>query len=54
LDYNILVSCFAASLSHLLAPATAQSPGADINDDDVVDGADYNLFLRELSVQHGG
>lgn len=55
-DYNILISCFGSNqqTSSCIAPPTASSPGADIDDDGVVDGADYNLFLRELSVQRGG
>ncbi len=56
IDYNILLSCFDAkyATASCLAPNTAFSPGADLDDDGTVDGADYNLFLRELSVQRGG
>lgn len=55
-DYNIFISCFRSKFatSSCRAPATSQTPGADIDDDGVVDGIDYNLFLRELSVQRGG
>ena len=55
IDYNIILSCFDTKYitSSCLAPNTALSPGADIDDDGVVDGVDYNLFIRELSVQHG-
>jgi hypothetical protein len=55
-DYNMLISCFGGkyTASSCLAPNTPLSPGADLNDDGVVDGGDYNLFLRELSVQRGG
>lgn len=55
-DYNVLISCFGSKMTtaSCINPPTQLYPGADINDDGVVDGADYNLFLRELSVQHGG
>ena len=55
-DYNILISCYGSkyTTSSCLAPATSKSPGADIDDDGSVNGSDYNLFLRELSVQKGG
>lgn len=54
-DYNLLISCFGTkqTTSACLAIPTQQTSGADITDDGVVDGKDYNLFLRELSVQHG-
>lgn len=53
LDYNLLTDCFGSkqtSSSCTMHP-TSTSSGADLNDDGVVDAADYNLFLRELSVQ---
>lgn len=55
-DYNVLLSCFGSKFTTptCLTPATSLSPGADIDDDGTVGGADYNLFLRELSVQRGG
>ena len=55
LDYNSVVGCFGSKqqTSSCTAPITQQSAGADINDDGTVDGGDYNLFLRELSVQRG-
>ncbi len=54
-DYNILLSCFGSkqNTASCISPITSQSPGADIDDDGTVDGADYNLFLREISVQYG-
>lgn len=57
-DYNILVSCFGSKLTTSSCPQqyrpSSTSPGADILDDNgQVDGADYNEFLRELSVQVG-
>lgn len=55
LDYNMIVSCFGSKMTSAscTAPITYASSGADINDDSAVNGADYNLFLRELSVQIG-
>ncbi len=49
LDYNDLLACFGTK-----ATTCTNSATADLNDDGVVDGIDYNLFLRELSVQKGG
>jgi hypothetical protein len=56
LDYNALLSCFDTKYASptCSAPNASLSPGADIDDDGIVDGVDYNLFLRELSVQRGG
>lgn len=52
LDYNLLLGCYSD-----LLPAKACTPqwqiATDFNDDGKVDGIDYNLFLRELSVQNG-
>jgi hypothetical protein len=53
LDYNILISCYAD-----LAPAgpnctASQGTASDLTDDGKVNQFDYNLFLRELSVQAG-
>src|SRR5205823_2071408 len=55
-DYNALVDCFGSkqNSSNCHYAPTQQSPGADIDDDGMVGGADYNLFLREVSVQPGG
>lgn len=54
-DYNILISCFGSkqNTATCTIPPTQLSAGADIDDNGNVDGADYNLFLRELSVQTG-
>jgi len=46
LDYNQLLTCF-GSIQSTCTPA-------DLDDDGTVGGSDYNLFLRELSVQIGG
>lgn len=55
LDYNAIISCFGlkAATNVCTNPITAQNPGADLNDDGVIDGIDYNLFIREISVQPG-
>ncbi len=57
LDYNSLISCYANAQTNAKyncqIPRTAFSPGADILDDGSVDGADYNEFIREISVQPG-
>jgi len=53
LDYNQLLSCY----SDFAPPKDCTDPAkkieADINDDSKVNQFDYNLFLRELSVQSG-
>ena len=52
LDYNTLLDCFSD-----LAPAkncdAVKKRQSDITDDGKVNQFDYNLFLRELSVQQG-
>ena len=48
-SYNTIFSCYGSKFT----TAACLSKEADLNDDGVVDGEDYNLFLRELSVQHG-
>lgn len=50
LDYNALVSCYGSKQT---STSCLNAQGADINDDGLVNGGDYNLFLRELSVQKG-
>jgi len=50
LDYSILISCFGNKQT---TASCTNAAGSDINDDGIVDGVDYNLFLRELSIQHG-
>lgn len=62
LDYNILVGCFGAKAN---SPACTATPSqgelanlswkvlADLNDDGVVDGIDYNLFIRSLATKEG-
>ena len=53
LDYNSILDCYEA-----LGPASncedpAKQKASDITNDGIVDQLDYNLFLRELSVQSG-
>ncbi len=52
LDYNFLMGCY----SDIMDPAFCdfkKSSIADISDDGHVNQLDYNLFIREISVQHG-
>lgn len=55
LDYNILISCSVFSTDNRGAcNANSQySVLSDLEDNGVVNQFDYNLFLRELSVQNG-
>lgn len=52
LDYNIIIGCYSD-----FAPAVSCTPelkeNSDITDDGEVNQFDYNLFLRDLSVQNG-
>lgn len=52
LDYNIIIDCFSELLPAKNCTDPAKKTSADLNDDGNVDSIDYNLFLRELSVQH--
>ncbi|HVZ58462.1 MAG TPA: SdrD B-like domain-containing protein [Patescibacteria group bacterium] len=52
LDYDLISGCF----SDIEAPVSCTTDNkikTDLNDDGVVNQIDYNLFLRELSVQNG-
>ena len=49
-DYNVLIGCFGTKAT---SPTCLNKTASDINDDGTIDGIDLNLFLRELSVQHG-
>lgn len=55
IDYSLLISCFSTkqTTASCTTPPSSTSSGSDINDDGIVDGTDYNLFLKELSVQGG-
>ncbi len=52
LDYNVIVGCYSD-----FAPAVSCTPqqklDADLTDDGKVNQFDYNLFLRDLTVQNG-
>lgn len=64
-DYNILRDCGYGALNPLpISDPTSEynSPtcqshqfknNADLNDDGIIDSHDFNLFIRELSVQAG-
>lgn len=52
LDYNMMINCY----SDILPPVSCTEQdklATDFTDDDSVNQIDYNLFLRELSVQSG-
>ncbi|HEV2339673.1 MAG TPA: cellulase family glycosylhydrolase [Patescibacteria group bacterium] len=52
-SYNALVSCFGLSDTQT-SSACPNPPLADLNDDGVIDGIDYNIFLRTIGkVQTG-
>lgn len=53
LDYNQILDCFSENLPAPACPDQAKKTSVDINDDGPVNGTDYNLFIRELSVQSG-
>lgn len=48
-DFSILSNCFGSAFT----TSSCKSQFADINDDGVVDGVDYNILLREFSAQYG-
>lgn len=52
LDYNLIMDCYSDLLPAKNCTA-AQKLSADLSDDGKVNHDDYNLFLRELSVQTG-
>lgn len=53
LDYNMLMDCYSDLLPARACSDIYQNYMSDINDDGMVNQFDYNLFLRELSVQYG-
>ncbi len=53
LDYNILLDCFSDLSPSRNCADPAKRESADLTDDGNVNQFDYNLFLRELSVQGG-
>jgi len=52
LDYNIILGCYSDLLPAKACDDTLKLR-ADIQDDGAVNQIDYNLFLRELSIQQG-
>jgi hypothetical protein len=53
LDYNQLMDCYSDALPAKECHDSRQNFMSDLNDDSKVNQFDYNLFLRELSVQYG-
>ncbi len=54
LDYNTLLGCYTSEDQPTARSCeTTQQKAADLNDEGIVNRYDYNLFLRELSVQSG-
>lgn len=52
LDYNTLIGCY-SDLSPAVSCTTENKLLSDLNDDGAVNQFDYNLFLREITVQNG-
>lgn len=52
LDYDIIIGCYSDLLPARDCDATRKAQ-ADLSDDGKVDQDDYNLYIRELSVQQG-
>jgi len=52
LDYNVLVGCY-SDFEPPVSCSGTQSRDSDLNDDNKVNQIDYNLFLRNLSLQYG-
>lgn len=55
LDYNDLLGCFGSKFttSSCQFQPSGNSTGADLNDDNKVDGVDYNLYIRSLAAHPG-
>jgi hypothetical protein len=53
LDYNRILDCFSGLSPARNCADPLKKQQTDVNDDGNVDQFDYNLFLRELSVQSG-
>ena len=51
LDYNILIDCYSDLTPPRNCADSQKKQSSDLTDDGVVNQFDYNLFLRELSVQ---
>ena len=53
LDYNLLMDCYSDISPAKACGDTTQKSMSDLTDDSLVNQTDYNLFIRELSVQYG-
>lgn len=53
LDYNLLMDCYSDFAPAKACDDTTQKSMSDLTDDGSVNQSDYNLFIRELSVQYG-
>ncbi len=53
LDFNIIQDCFSGLLPPRNCADSIKKLAADITDDGAVDQFDYNLYIREISVQIG-
>lgn len=53
LDYNMVLDCFSDLSPARNCSDSLKKMAADLTDDGIVNQFDYNLFLRELSVQIG-
>lgn len=53
LDYDVIIECYSDLQPAKATCDAAKKLAADISDDGKVNQDDYNLFLRELSVQQG-
>ncbi len=52
LDYNMLMNCY-SDFAPAISCTPAQKLLTDLNDNGTVNQFDYNLFLREITVQNG-
>jgi hypothetical protein len=52
-DYDLIMECYSDLLPAKTSCTAEKKTAADISDDGIVNQDDYNLFLRELSVQSG-
>lgn len=49
LDFNILSDCYNDKVKSATCLAHKEHSNADLNDDGVIDGVDYNFFISNLS-----
>ena len=53
LDYNIIIDCYSDLTPPRNCADSQKKQSSDLTDDGMINQFDYNLFLRELSVQGG-